>query len=219
MRRYWIAAAVAAIAALWSVAPAAAAGNVLTTGSTSGPAVGVNDVLKGSLKSGGSGATFTDTAGNGSVTCTSSNFQATVTANPTAPGTATESLTKQDFSSCTISVFGASISSISVDNLPYSASVTSPSSVSIGPGSAGAIQTTVNISSFFGPIQCIYHVHDSSGKLSGSTANGDNSLNFSNQQFDLFNGPGTCFQSATFTASYAPVGDSSKSGNPAVFTK
>jgi hypothetical protein len=218
MRRYWIAAAVAATAALWSVVPAAAAGNVLTTGSTSGPAVANNDVLTGNLKSGGSGATFTDTGGNGSVTCTTSSFQATVTGNPTAPGTATESLTNQGFSSCSITVFGASVSSISVDNLPYSASVTSPSSVSIGPGSNGPIQTTVNISSFFGSFQCIYRVHASSGKLSGTTGNSDNSLNFTNQQFDLFNGPSTCFASANFSASYAPVQDTTQSGHPAVFT-
>jgi hypothetical protein len=219
MRRYLIAAAVAAIAALWSVIPAAAASNVLTTGSSSGSAVANNDVLTGNLNSGGSGATFTDTAGNGTVTCTTSSFQATVTGNPTAPATATESLTHHDFSSCSISVFGASVDSVKVDNLPYNASVTSPNSVSIGPGTAGVIQTTVSISSpFLGSFQCVYHVHDSSGKLSGSTDNSNNSLNFSNQQFDLFSGPSSCFASANFSASYAPVTDSSQSGSPAVFT-
>jgi hypothetical protein len=218
MRRYWIAAAVAATAALWSVVPAAAATSVLTTGSTSGPAVANGDTVTGSLKSGTS-ATFTDTAGNGTVTCTMSSFTAIVNGNQTAPGTATESLTNLNFGSCSISVFGASIDSISVDNLPYNATVTSPNSVSIAPGTGGALQTTVNISSpFLGSFQCIYHVHDSSGNLSGSTNNSDNSLNFTNQQFDLFSGPSSCFQAANFSASYAPVQDTTQPGSPAVFT-
>lgn len=208
--------AVAGAAAALAVAaatPASADGTVLTTGSAGGTAVAVGDVLNASLASGTAATLYSSSTGTSGVTCTSSSFSATVTGNPAAPGTATESLTGQSFdsSSCTSNVTGVlSVSSINVDNLPYSTSVTSGGTVTVTPAAGSTIQTTVKLRTLLGTITCVYQAPS----LTGTASNADNSITFTNQQFTKSSGSSLCFANGFFTAKYAPVTDTSQGNSP-----
>lgn len=219
MRRYIFAAIVMAIAVLATALPAYAASAVLTVGSTSGPAVANGDSLTANLLNGSTNpATFKNTGNSNQVSCTSSTFSATAgSSNPPPPGTATESLTGQSFGGCTTN-FGPTVNSVKLDNLPYNVAVTDPgtNNVTVSPGSSGVIHATVTVTQVF-QFKCQYVVHDPSGDLFGTTNNTNNSLTFTNQQFDLQQGSVACFQRANFSAQYGPVQDTTQgSGN--VFT-
>ncbi|MFJ3232028.1 Tat pathway signal sequence domain protein [Streptomyces sp. NPDC086787] len=189
-----------------ATAPASAAGNVLTNGSAGGTAVAVGDTLTAPLATGTSATLYSSATGTSGIKCTSSTFTAKVTSNPAAPGAATESVTAQTFgsSSCTSNVLGVTgVTSITVDNLPYTASVTSGGTVTITPASGSTIQTTVKLSTLLGSINCVYRANS----LTGTSSNTDNSITFTNQQFTKSSGSGLCFASGYFTAKYAPVTD------------
>ncbi|MGW0609304.1 Tat pathway signal sequence domain protein [Streptomyces sp. NPDC002788] len=193
----------AAVAALGLAAPASAADTpVLTT--TDGTAVAVGDVLDASLAQ-GTAATFRSSAtGTSGISCTSSAFAATVTDNPAAPGTATESLTSHSFdtSGCSANVVGVlGVSGITVDNLPYTTSVSSDGTVSVTPAAGSTIQSTVKLRTLLGTITCVYQAPS----LTGTASNADNSISFTNQQFTKTSGSSLCFANAFFTAKYAPV--------------
>jgi len=111
------------------------------------------------------------------------------------------------------------VRSITVDNLPYAASIAdnndvSPAAVSLSARS-GPIQTTVVVVTIFGAITCVYQ--PSGGSISG-TAPLDSSagITFKNVQFGKTSGPGLCPGTSFFSATYAFV-DASQSGQ-AVFT-
>lgn len=184
--------------------PASAAGTpVLTTASG---AVAVGDVLTAPLASGTSATLYSSATGTSGVKCSASQFTASVTANPDAPGTATESVSGHTFtaSSCTSNVLGVTgVSSVTVDHLPYTASVSSGGALTVSPGSAGTIQTTVKLSTLLGSITCVYQAPS----LTGTASNTDSSINFANQQFTKVSGSSLCFASGYFTAKYAPVTD------------
>jgi len=187
--------------------PASADGtSVLTTGSAGGTAVAVGDVLSAPLASGSNATLYSSATGTSGVKCTSSTFTATVTDNPAAPGTATESVSGQSFdaSSCTSNVFGVTgVSSITVDNLPYTTAVASDGTLTVSPASGSTIQTTVKLKTILGSINCVYQAPS----LTGTSSNSDNSINFTNQQFTKVSGSSLCFSSGFFTAKYAPVTD------------
>ena len=52
--------------------------------------------------------------------------------------------------------------------------------------------------------------------MTGVVSNTDNSITFTNQQFDLESGSSLCFANGFFTATYAPVEDTT-AGGAAVF--
>ncbi|MFI6855162.1 Tat pathway signal sequence domain protein [Streptomyces sp. NPDC050416] len=193
----------AAVAALGLTAPASAADTpVLTT--TDGAAVAVGDVLNASLASGTAATFYSSATGTSGISCTSSAFAATVTDNPAAPGTATESLTSHTFdtSGCTANVVGVlGVSGITVDNLPYTSSVSSDGTVSVTPAEGSVIQSTVRLRTLLGTITCVYRAPS----LTGKADNADNSISFTNQQFTKVSGSSLCFANAFFTAKYAPV--------------
>ncbi|MCM1977238.1 MULTISPECIES: Tat pathway signal sequence domain protein [Streptomyces] len=197
----------AAACALPLAGPASAADDVpvLTTGGTGGTPVAVGDVLTAQLASGTTATLYSSATGTSGVSCTSSQFTATVTDNPAAPGTATESLDAHSFdsSSCTSNVLGVrAVNSITVDNLPYTTSVTSDGTVTVAPAS-GAVQTTVRLSTLLGTITCVYQAPS----LTGTASNDDNSITFTAQQFTKVSGSSLCFANGYFTAKYAPVTD------------
>ncbi len=181
----------AAVAALGLAAPASAADTpVLTT--TDGAAVAVGDVLDASLASGTAATFYSSATGTSGISCTSSAFSAKVTDNPAAPGTATESLASHTFdtSGCTANVTGVlGVSGITVDNLPYTTSVSSDGTVSVTPGASSAIQSTVKLRTLLGTITCVYQTPS----LSGTASNADNSIAFANQQFTKASGSSLCF--------------------------
>ncbi|MFE5628218.1 Tat pathway signal sequence domain protein [Streptomyces sp. NPDC056543] len=211
-KRAFLASAGAALAAVLAVThPAGAAGAVLTTGSASGPSVAVGDVLAASLASGSTAKIATTSGGSTGITCNSSAFSATVTSNPAAPGTATETLTSHTLSTCTTNILGATgVQSITVNNLPYTTAVTSGGTLTVTAGSTGPIQTTLKINTILGVTTCVYRATS----LTATPSNTDNSLSFSNQQFTKATGPGTCPANGYFTAKYGPVQDSTQAGAP-----
>ena len=87
----------------------------------------VGATLKAPLKA-GTKATFYSPGTTTGVTCGKSSLTSKVTKNPAAPGTATESLTAQTFSSCTTNIAGStSVKSVKVLNLPYATTVSDAS--------------------------------------------------------------------------------------------
>ncbi|MFD9191124.1 Tat pathway signal sequence domain protein [Streptomyces phaeochromogenes] len=211
-----LAAAVTALA-LSAAGPASAAdGSVLTTGGAGGTAVATGAVLNSSLAAGTSATLYSSSTGTSGLSCTSSKFVASVVDNPTAPGTATESVTEHTFdaSSCTSNVIGVlGVTSIKVDNLPYTSAVGSDGSVTITPAAGSTIQTTVVLRTLLGSINCVYQAPS----LSGTADNADNSISFSKQQFTKFSGSSLCFSNGFFTAKYAPVTDTTQTDSPVVF--
>ncbi|MEU1689669.1 Tat pathway signal sequence domain protein [Micromonospora sp. NPDC005707] len=190
---------------------------VLTYPTPAGTAVGVNDVIQASLKTGTNATFYSSATGTTGVKCAASSFSAKVLTNPTAPGTATESLTAQSFTSCTTNVFGTTgVQSVTVNNLPYATKVTSVGGVVTISGTATApIQSTVVLNSLLGPITCVYRTGANS--LTGTAANATNSITFTNQVLTKFSGPSLCFGTAYFSATYSPVRDTSRTGSPGVY--
>ncbi|MER8001325.1 Tat pathway signal sequence domain protein [Streptomyces sp. NPDC095613] len=204
-----------AITALLAAGPAfatgagPAAGNVLTLGGAGGSAVAVGDTLTSSLSPGSTVAIRTTSGGSTGITCTTSSFTATVTANPTAPGTATESLTAHTFGGCTSNIVGTTgVQSITVDNLPANTTVSSSGALVVGAG--GSVRTTVKLNTILGVTTCTYN----STGINGTTSNTDNSITFANQLFSKASGPITCPSTSYFSAKYGPVKDTAQSGSP-----
>ncbi|MFF5480201.1 Tat pathway signal sequence domain protein [Streptomyces sp. NPDC012935] len=191
------------VATLGLAVPASAADTpVLTT--TDGAAVAVGAVLDANLASGTAATFYSSATGTSGISCTKSAFSATVTDNPAAPGTATESLTSHTFdtSGCTANVTGVlGVSGITVDNLPYTTSVSSDGTVTVTPAAGSAVQSTVKLRTLLGTITCVYQAPG----LSGTASNADNSIAFTQQPFTKTSGSSLCFNSAYFTAKYAPV--------------
>ncbi|MFE9959078.1 Tat pathway signal sequence domain protein [Micromonospora sp. NPDC005299] len=215
-------AALALLSGLVGAAPAAAdpssslASAVLTYPTPAGTAVAVNDVIQASLKTGTNATFYSSATGTTGVRCAASSFSAKVLGNPTAPGTATESLTAQSFTSCTTNVFGTTgVQSVTVNNLPYATSVTSGGVVTISGTATAPIQSTVVLNSLLGPITCVYRTGTNS--LTGTAANATNSITFTNQVLTKSSGPSLCFGTAYFSATYSPVRDTSRTGSPAVY--
>jgi len=207
---YLAAAAASAVAMALAVSPAeASTGHVLTTGKAGGAAVKANAVLKAGLAK-GKMVTFT-TSGE-TLTCSSASFSAKVTSNPTKPGKATESLTKQSFSKCKVSVAGATVKSIKAGNLPYSVSVSDKGDVvTISGTKAKPLEFTAKVAvPGFGTITCT----DTASKITGKASNNGNTITITKQKFK---GPGGFCVSGSFSATFGPVTDTSAKGNPKVF--
>jgi hypothetical protein len=200
-------------------APAHAdAAAVLTTGSVGGPNVAVGDVVSSGLKSGTTAKFFTTAGGTTGVQCSVSQFTGTILTNPAAGGVATENLTAQTFSSCTSNIFGVTaVQSITVNNLPYNATLNGTSKALTLTGASGAIQATVRLSTLFGTVTCVYAAVGNT--LAGTADNADNSLNFSAQQLTKSSGPVVCPGNSFFTANYAPARDTTVAGSPLVFVQ
>jgi len=216
MRKYTYLGAAAALSLLTALAVAAPAsadtGGVLVVGSAGGTNVSNGDTLSAGLKS-GTVSTFFD-ASNKGVTCTGATFAASVTDNPTAPGIATESITALAFSGCTSNISGvSSVKSITVDNLPYSATVDdSTGAITI----TGSVHATIVLNLVIGTATC--KSTGRSGAIAGTAANADNSLAFTNQVFTKDTGSWAgCPSPENFTADFAPVTDTSVAGSPLVF--
>lgn len=200
-----------------AVAPAQAASAVLTTGSPSGPAVAVGDVLTANLVSGTNATFYNSATGTTGVKCAASSFSATVTANPAAPGSAVERLDTQTFGSCTSNVIGVTgVKSITVTSLPFTNTVSDApgNPVSLTPGAAGVMGTTVVLNTILGSINCNYQ--NSTG-INGTTSNTGNTIGFSAQPFALVSGPSLCFSTGYFSALYGQVTDITPPGQPVVF--
>jgi len=214
MRRYlYLAAVVGSTLCATLVASTAAyadAGAVLTVGAVGGPNAAVGDAVVASLASGTSATFYSTTTGSTGVSCASSTFSTTVTVNPSAPGLATETLDDQTFATCTTNVFGTTgVRSVVLNNLAYTVSVDgNTKAVTVSPGSAGAIQSTVVVTTILGVITCVYR--PVAGTINGVADNATNAITFTNQQFNKVSGSFLCLSTAYFSATYSPVTDTTQ---------
>jgi hypothetical protein len=210
--------AAALLGTLPAMMPASAATtNVLTIGGPAGSSVAVNDVLNATVKAGTTVRFSSAAAGSTGVTCAGSGFSATVGANPAAPGIATETLAAQNFSGCTSNVLGVTgVRGVTVNNLPYNTTVNGTTKAVTVTGTAQRlIQTTIVLNTILGTTTCVYVANGNT--VTGTSSNTDNSIAFVDQQFNKSVGPFTCFARGYFTATYAPVRDTSVAGGPPVF--
>ncbi|GGM11642.1 hypothetical protein GCM10010129_64520 [Streptomyces fumigatiscleroticus] len=201
-----LAAAVAALSLPAALPASAADTTVLTTGAAGGTPVAVGDTLTAPLASGTSATFYSSATGTTGVSCTKSQFTVTVKDNPSAPGTATESLTAHTFdsSSCTSNVVGVlGVNGIKIDNLPYTTTVSSAGTVTVTPPSGSTVQATVTLRTLLGTVTCVYRAPG----LTGTASNGNNGISFTDQQFTKYSGSSLCFANGYFTADYAPVTD------------
>ncbi|MET9502579.1 Tat pathway signal sequence domain protein [Streptomyces sp. NPDC006259] len=187
---------------LTAVTPASAAGPAVLT--TANGDIAVGDVLTASLAAGTNATLYSSATGTSGVTCANSGFTATVTNNPAAPGTASESLTGHTFGSCSANVVGVmGVTSVTVNNLAYSTAVSSGGTVTVTPAAGSTIQTTVVLRTLLGSINCVYQAPS----LTGVASNTGNSITFTAQHFTKSSGSSLCFANGYFTAKYAPVTD------------
>lgn len=207
-----VVAAGAMLSALAALPASAATADVLTYGSLAGTNVAVGDVITSSLASGTTANFYSSSTGTSGVTCSTSSFTGTVLTNPAASGTATESVTDQEFSDCSSNVLGVlGVTSVTVENLPFSAAVDDTAdTITITGTDAAPIETTVVLSTLLGSATCVYEADGDT--VTGAVSNTDNSITFTNQQFDLESGSSLCFANGFFTATYAPVEDSTAGG-------
>jgi hypothetical protein len=219
--RLAVSAAVAALALAAAVpataAPGDAAPAVLTADSAGGTALAAGDALAAPLTANTSATFYSTATSTTGVTCATSQLGATVLTNPAAPGTATESLTGLTFDSCTSNVTGViSVQSLTVDTLPYGVTVDDGTGlpVTLTGGSAGPIQATAVLNSWFGTITCTYQL---SGTFTGTADNTAHSLTFTDEHFAKSGGSGLCPADGYFSASYGPVADTTQAGGPAVY--
>ncbi|MFH8381749.1 Tat pathway signal sequence domain protein [Kitasatospora sp. NPDC018058] len=216
-----VSAAVAALALVAAVPASAAPGDaapaVLTADGADGAALAAGDALAAPLAANTSATFYSTATSTTGVTCATSQLAATVLTNPAAPGTATESLTGLTFDSCTSNVTGVtSVQSLTVDTLPYGVTVDDGTGlpVTLTGGSAGPIQATAVLNTWFGTITCSYQL---SGAFTGTADNTAHSLTFTNEHFAKSGGSGLCPADGYFSASYGPATDTTQPGGPAVY--
>jgi hypothetical protein len=213
-------AALAALSVALVAGPARAADDavaVLTTGSPAGADVAVGDVLNAAVAAGTTADFTTASGGTTGIKCAESAFTATVADNPAAPGVATESATAHTFASCTANILGVTrVNSVTVNNLPFATTIDSATGAVTVSGAAGApVQTTLVLGTLLGSVTCVFQA--TGGSITGVSSNTGNSIAFTNQPFAKSSGPVTCPSAGYFTATYAPVVDTTVAGSPAVF--
>lgn len=193
--------------------------SVLTSGSLGGANIAVGAVLTAAVAAGTTSDFATSSGGSTGIKCAESSFTATVLDNPVAPGVATESTTAQTFGSCTANILGVTrVQSVVVNNTPFATTVESGTGkVTVSGTEAAPIQTTLRLGTILGSVTCVYRADG--GAITGVSSNEDNSITFTDQQFNKASGPITCPANGYFTAKYSPVLDTTVPEAPAtVFT-
>ena len=203
--------AAAAIVVMTPMMASAATTDVLTITKVGGTNVAVGAVLHASLKS-GTEAVFSEGT-EGSVSCAKSTFTESVITNPAKPGTAKLSLTAQTFSSCTASISGVTVTvkSVKAYKLPYKTTVSDAKGLPVVVTKPGAV---IIVTAEGETIKCTYQA----AKITGSASNTGSKVSFTDQAFTLVTGSNSlCPATGDLTVAYAPVKDTSVTGNPKVF--
>ena len=215
-----MAAASAAVLAAPIVADAAPAApsHVLTIKKVHGTAVKPGAVLKASLVKGTSAVFKLTGSLTLTITCKSASFTAKVVKNPTAPGKATESVTAESLSKCTVTGFpGATVKSTKSLNLPYNSSVSDAKGLPVtvtGRSKTKPIELSATASASGMSITCSYKA----ATIAGAASNKGSTITITKQKLKIAANPtGLCPANAAFSAKYGPVQDTSVHGNPAVF--
>ena len=192
---------------------------VLTIGKKGGPAVKKGAVLTASLVRKSS---VVLTLGTFKATCKSSTLTATVTKNPSRPGKATLSLTKETIGGCALSTNIATLQSLTALNLPYKVTISNArrdpvtiagrkASKPLGFKASITLGTTTKLT-------CTY----TAKSVSGHASNSGNKVSFAGQTFSLDTAASSplcsaAASTATFSAAYGPVRDTSVKHSPKVF--
>jgi hypothetical protein len=214
MRRLILAAigtAAAAVVMMPMAASAATTTHVLTITKVGGTNVAVGAKLSASIKS-GTKAVFSEGT-EGSVSCTKSSVAETVTANPVKPGSATLSITGQTFSSCTASISGVTVTvkSVKAYKPPFKTTVSDAKGLPVVVTKPGAV---IVVSALGETITCTYQATS----IKGVGSNSNSSVSFTDQAFSLVTGSNSlCPSTGDLTVAYAPVKDTSVTGDPHVF--
>jgi putative methionine-R-sulfoxide reductase with GAF domain len=109
------------------------------------------------------------------------------------------------------------VNSVTVNNVPFATTLDSTTgTVTVTGTETAPIQTTLVLGTILGSVTCVYAAVG--GSITGTSSNTDTSIAFVNQEFAKSSGPITCPASGFFTATYAPVLDTSVEGTPAVYT-
>jgi hypothetical protein len=200
--------AAAAIVVMTPMVASAATTDVLTITKVGGTNVAAGAVLHANLKS-GTDAVFSEGT-EGSVSCAKSAVTESVTTNPAKPGPATLSITGQSFSSCTADISGITVTvkSVKAYKLPYATTVSGTAGHPVTVTMPGAVITA---SAEGETIKCTYQAATISGSETGTA------LAFTDQAFTLLTGSSLCPASGDLTVTYAPVKDTSVTGDPKVF--
>ncbi|GAA4588231.1 hypothetical protein BJY16_008492 [Actinoplanes octamycinicus] len=207
MHKSWITAAMltGATATLLITGPALADdATVLTTDSLAGPAVAVGDTIGAGIVPGSQAVFATAPAGPNGMKCGTSSFSAAVNDNPAAPGAAALGSTLA-VSGCTVTgVPGVTgVNSVTINNQPYATTVASDGTVTVTGTDAAPISATLNLKSLLGSVTCNFVANGNT--ITAVADNTDNSITFTDQQFDKTSGPAACVANGYFTAKYTPV--------------
>jgi hypothetical protein len=192
---------------------------VLTVGKKGGPAVKKHATLTASLARRTSvtvalGSVFT-------ITCKSSTLTAKVTANPSRPGKATLSVTGWSIGKCPKTVSGVTLNSLTAINLPYRATVSDAKGdpVTVAGSRKSRPVGFKAVVTFNGTkLTCAYTAR----AVSGHASNIGNKVSFAKQPFTLDTSASSSLcasaaTTATFSATYGPVLDTSLRHHPKVF--
>jgi hypothetical protein len=193
------------------LASAATTPHVLTINKVGGTNVAVGAKLSASLKTGTKAVFSEGTAG--SVSCAKSSVTQSVTTNPAKPGTATLSITGQTFSTCTASISGITVTvkSVKAYKLPYKTTVSDATGLPVVVTKPGAV---IVVSADGETITCTYQA----ATIKGAASNTGSSVSFKNQAFKVVTGSNSlCPATGDLTVAYAPVVDTSVTGDPHVF--
>jgi hypothetical protein len=224
----------AAVCALALAAPASAAyaatahhaaKPVLTISKKGGPAVRKRAVLKASLPKGKS-ATFALNTSSGSfnATCTSSALKAKVTGNPARSGKATLSLTAETFGGCALtgaSGTGITLTGIKALNLPYGVTISSAKGFPVaivGRSRTKPLSLEASITVSSTTYTCVVTAR----RATAHASNSGNKVTVKEKlSLDATDSSGVCSEvgvsSATFSATYGPLRDTSVKHSPKVF--
>jgi hypothetical protein len=211
---YLAAAAASALLIAAPMIPAeAATAHVLTIGKTGGTAVSKGDVLFASLAP----KTVVVVSESGQkLTCKSATVTSKVVSNPSAPGKATESVTKETLSKCTVSIKGVTIKSAIAINLPYVSTVSdskgNPVKVS-GRSKSKPLGFIATVKVGTTTFTCT----SGAASITGHASNRGNTVSFSKQPFKKLKGGPRCPKSGAFSATFGPLTDTSVKGHPKVF--
>jgi hypothetical protein len=178
--------------------------NVLTADSLAGPAVAVGDTISAGIATGTQAVFATAPGGANGMKCTGSSFSAVVNDNPAAPGAAALGSTL-GLSGCTVSgIFGVlGVNSVAVTNQPYATTTASDGTVTVSGTDAAPISATLVLRTLLGSVTCKFVANGNA--ISGVADNADNSIAFTNQQFNKSSGPAACVANGYFSAKYTPV--------------
>jgi hypothetical protein len=155
------------------------------------------------------------------ITCKSSTLKAKVTANPARSGKATLSVTGWSIGKCPKSVDGVTLDGVSAVNLPYGATISTakgdPVTVT-GHKKSKQVGFEAKISLGTTSATCIF----TAPTVSGNASNSGNKVSFSKQSFSLASGSSSlCSEAgattATMSATFGPVRDTTVHGSPKVF--